>query len=85
MLDVQEVMGGSIGDYLLFATANTSTHMRKIAKALLFELKTRGVVVFGTNPTIEGREADDWMLIDGGHVRQPPHGCMRAQRDALLI
>lgn len=61
-------MGGAVGSHLVVATANTSRHMRSIAKAVITELKQRQVVVFGKAPVIEGAKADDWMLVDGGDV-----------------
>ena len=70
--DVKHVSGGAVGDHLVFATANTRAHMRSIAKAVVFELKERGVRVFGSTPTIEGKDAEEWMLVDGGDVSSTP-------------
>ena len=42
--------------------------MQRLAKAVAFELKQRGVIMFGQPPTIEGERTDDWMLVDGGEV-----------------
>ena len=66
--DVKHVSGGAVGNHLVFATANTKAHMRTISKAVVFELKERGVRVFGTTPTIEGTDSEEWMLVDGGDV-----------------
>ena len=90
-LDVKHVMGGAVGNHLVFATANTKLHMRRIAKAVVYELKERGVRVFGSSPTIEGVDSEEWMLIDAGDVRcdsnQPrsvlPCGC--AERAAVTV
>mmetsp|Transcript_78361 Transcript_78361/g.234879 ORF Transcript_78361/g.234879 Transcript_78361/m.234879 type:complete len:315 (-) Transcript_78361:260-1204(-) len=68
VLDVEHVMGGAVGNHLVFANANTKAHMRRIAKAVVYELKERGVVVFGSTPKVEGIESQDWMLVDGGDV-----------------
>lgn len=69
VLDVQDVMGGAVGKYLVFATAHTRNHMQRIAKTVTHELKERGVVMFGSSPKIEGAHSEDWMLVDGGEVR----------------
>lgn len=69
VMDARGLMGGVVGDFLVFATARSASHMKRIAKSVAHELKSRGVVMYGSAPTIEGLDADDgWMLIDGGQV-----------------
>ena len=68
-LDVRQVMEGCAGDWLVFATAKSHAHMKRLASATVLELKQRGVTVGRGAPTIEGEEGEDgWMLVDGGRV-----------------
>mmetsp|Transcript_27931 Transcript_27931/g.69373 ORF Transcript_27931/g.69373 Transcript_27931/m.69373 type:complete len:277 (-) Transcript_27931:170-1000(-) len=67
-LDVHTTMSGALGHYFVFTTANTKSHMRKIAKNVVYSLKQRGVFVFGSHPTVQGMDAEDWALVDGGDV-----------------
>ena len=66
VLDVRGIMDGVVGDWLVFATARSTSHMKRLAETIVFELKQRGVIMFGQAPTIEGAQTDDWMLVDGG-------------------
>jgi len=69
VLDVREVMDRAAGDFLLFATARSHAHMRRLAKTVLYELKERRVTVWNNaGAVIEGADSDEWMLVDGGSV-----------------
>ena len=68
MLDISGLIGGAAGENLLFATGRSKVHLLRVAKAVKFELKHRGVLINGVPPSIEGSAADDWMVVDGGAV-----------------
>ena len=67
-LDVRDLLGGAIGETFVFGTGRSKPHMLRIAKAVQYELKHRGALTFNKVPVIEGKAADDWMVIDGGSV-----------------
>ena len=67
-LDVSGLLGGAIGERFVFGTGRSKPHMLRIAKAVQYELKHRGARIFNKVPVIEGKAADDWMVIDGGSV-----------------
>lgn len=71
-LDVKHLMDGAVGDWLLFASARSTGHMLRTAKAVRQEFKRRDVTApspsGSATPSIEGQESDDWMLVDGGSV-----------------
>ena len=71
-LDVKHLMDGAVGDWLLFASARSTGHMLRTAKAVRQEFKRREVTApspsGSATPSIEGQESDDWMLVDGGSV-----------------
>lgn len=50
----------SLGDYMVFATGNNSTHVKALADELEFQLKTKGMPVHH----IEGYRSDSWILLD---------------------
>ena len=50
----------SLGDYMVFATGNNSTHVKALADELEFQLKGMGV----TPHHIEGHRSDSWILLD---------------------
>lgn len=50
----------SLGDYMVLATGNNSTHVKALADELEFQLKTMGV----TAHHIEGYRNDNWILLD---------------------
>ena len=50
----------SLGDYLVLATGNNSTHVKALADELEFQLKNMGV----TPHHIEGYRNDNWILLD---------------------
>jgi len=67
-LSVSGLLGGAIGEHLLFATGRSRTHMSRIARAVQQEFKAAGVIRYGQAPAIEGQHSDDWLLVDGGDV-----------------
>jgi len=67
-LDVRELLGGAIGDALIFASGRSKAHMFRLAQAVRQEFKDRNVIRYGHPPMIEGKHSDDWLLIDGGEV-----------------
>ena len=50
----------SLGDYMVLATGNNSTHVKALADELEFQLKNMGV----TAHHIEGYRNDNWILLD---------------------
>jgi ribosomal silencing factor RsfS len=66
---VGHLLSGAVGEYLVFASGRSGAHMRRIAMAVQLEFKDRGVHKFGDHtsaPVIEGKNDDDWMVVDGG-------------------
>ena len=49
-----------IADYMIIASGNSSRHLQALSEILVFELKKLGV----DNCRIEGRESNDWKLVD---------------------
>ena len=60
-----------IADYMIIASGNSSRHLQALSEILVFELKKLGV----DNCRIEGRESNDWKLVDTNdiiiHIFQP--------------
>lgn len=56
-------------DHLVIASGHSGRHLKGIADAICFEVKRRSVNV-GDNvyPTVEGRESEEWMLVDCGSI-----------------
>lgn len=50
----------SLGDYMVIATGNNSTHVKALADELEFQLKGMGV----TAHHIEGHRSQSWILMD---------------------
>ncbi len=50
----------SIADFMIIASGNSSRHIQALSEILLDELKKRGV----ENCRLEGRNSNDWKLID---------------------
>lgn len=50
----------SLGDYMVLATGNNSTHVKALADELEFQLKNMGI----TAHHIEGYRNDNWILLD---------------------
>ena len=50
----------SIADFMIIATGNSSRHIQALSEILINELKKKGI----TNCHLEGRNSNDWKLID---------------------
>ena len=50
----------SIADFMIIASGNSSRHVQALSEILLEKLKKRGV----ENCHLEGRNSNDWKLID---------------------
>jgi ribosome-associated protein len=50
----------SIADFMIVASGNSSKHIQALSEILLDELKKRGI----NNCRLEGRNSNDWKLID---------------------
>jgi len=50
----------SIADFMIIANGNSSRHIQALSEILLDELKKKGI----TNCRIEGRNSNEWKLID---------------------
>jgi len=54
----------SLGDYMIVASGRSNRHVSAIADKLARDLRAQG---FG-RPRIEGKENNDWVLIDAGSI-----------------
>ena len=50
----------SIADFMIIASGNSSRHIQALSEILIDNLKKRGI----NNCRLEGRESNDWKLID---------------------
>ena len=50
----------SIADFMIIASGNSSRHIQALSEILLDELKKKGI----NNCRLEGRDSNDWKLID---------------------
>ena len=50
----------SIADFMIIASGNSSRHIQALSEILLVELKKNGI----NNCRFEGRESNEWKLID---------------------
>ena len=50
----------SIADFMIIASGNSSRHIQAISEKLVDELKKKGIY----NCRLEGRDSNDWKLID---------------------
>ena len=50
----------SIADFMIVASGNSSKHIQALSEILLDALKKKGI----NNCRLEGRDSDDWKLID---------------------
>ena len=50
----------SIADFMIIASGNSSRHIQALSEILVNELKKKGI----NNCRIEGKESNDWKLID---------------------
>ena len=54
----------SIADFMIIASGNSSRHIQALSEILLEELKKRGI----ENCHLEGRDSNDWKLIDSADI-----------------
>ena len=50
----------SIADFMIIASGNSSKHIQSLSEILMSELKKKGI----DNCHLEGRNSNDWKLID---------------------
>ena len=50
----------SIADFMIIASGNSSKHIQALSEILLDKLKKKGI----SNCRLEGRDSNDWKLID---------------------
>ena len=50
----------SIADFMIVASGNSSRHIQALSEILIGELKKKGI----NNCRLEGRDSNDWKLID---------------------
>ena len=50
-----------IADYMIIASGTSSRHLQSLSEILVNELKKKGV----ENCRIEGKDSNDWKLVDG--------------------
>ncbi len=53
-----------IADYMIIASGTSSRHLQALSEILLFELKKIGI----NDCRIEGRESNDWKLVDTNDI-----------------
>ncbi len=51
----------SIADYMIIASGTSSKHLQSLSEQVLEQFKKNGVL----NSKIEGKDSNDWKLIDG--------------------
>ena len=51
----------SVADYMIIASGTSSRHMQFLSEAVLEKFKSEGIF----NSRIEGKESEDWKLVDG--------------------
>ena len=51
----------SMADYLIIASGTSSRHLQSLSEQVLEKLKNNGV----KNSKIEGKESNEWKLVDG--------------------
>ena len=54
----------SIADYMIVASGNSSRHIQALSDILLDKLKQKGI----NNCRLEGRDSNDWKLIDAKDI-----------------
>ena len=54
----------SIADFMIIASGNSSRHIQALSEILLDELKKKGI----NNSRIEGKDSNEWKLIDGKDI-----------------
>ena len=51
----------SVADYMIIASGTSSRHMQFLSEIILEKFKSEGIL----NSRIEGKESEDWKLVDG--------------------
>ena len=51
----------SIADFMIIASGTSSRHIQSLSEILIDELKKKGI----NNCRLEGKDSNDWKLIDG--------------------
>jgi len=51
----------SMGDYIIIASGTSSRHIQALSEQVLKQFKNNGII----NCKIEGKDSNDWKLIDG--------------------
>ena len=51
----------TIADFMIIASGTSSRHIQSLSEQVLEELKRQGI----KNSKIEGRDSNDWKLVDG--------------------
>ena len=51
----------SIADYMIIASGTSSRHIQSLSEQVLEQFKNNGII----NCKIEGKDSNDWKLIDG--------------------
>ena len=51
----------SMADYMIIASGTSSRHIQSLSEQVLEKLKANGI----NNSKIEGKESNDWKLVDG--------------------
>tara|TARA_B100001123_G_C14499283_1_gene705627 strand:+ start:140 stop:490 length:351 start_codon:yes stop_codon:yes gene_type:complete len=51
----------SVADYMIIASGTSSRHIQALSEQVLEEFKKNGII----NSKIEGKNSNDWKLIDG--------------------
>ena len=54
----------SIADFMIIASCNSSRHIQALSEIILDYLKKKGI----NNYRIEGKDSNDWKLIDGKDI-----------------
>ena len=54
----------TIADFMIVASGNSSRHIQALAEILLDKLKKKGI----NNCRLEGRNSNDWKLIDASDI-----------------
>ena len=54
----------SIADFMIIASGNSSRHIQALSEILINELKQKGI----NNCRLEGRDSNDWKLIDARDI-----------------
>jgi ribosome-associated protein len=54
----------SIADFMIIASGNSSRHIQALSEILIDKLKEKGI----NNCRLEGRESNEWKLIDASDI-----------------